>query len=66
MGKRNSYSVLMGKPERNRSLDPCIDWRIILIWILKVIPEGVDLSIWASDRRQWRAVVNTAMDLFVP
>ena len=66
MGRRNSYSVLMGKPERNGLfVGPCIDWRVILKWILKVIPEGVELSVWVTGSGKWRAVVHTTMELFV-
>jgi hypothetical protein len=41
------------------------DWRIILKCILKGL-EGVDWIHLAQDRVQWKALVNTVMNLWVP
>jgi hypothetical protein len=66
--KRNAHRILVGKPERKRSLG-----RSRRRWvgnIKKHIREiGWDRMDWidlAQDRDQWRAVVNTVMNLLVP
>jgi hypothetical protein len=43
-----------------------VDGRIILKWILGKEWEGVDWMKLARERDQWRAVVNTVMNLRVP
>jgi hypothetical protein len=68
MGKRNVYRILVGKPEgkrplgrpRRRSVD---DIKIDLREIGWYSMDWVDL---AQDRDQWRALVNTVMNLQVP
>jgi hypothetical protein len=63
---KNPLRVLIGRPEdMNHSKD--VDGRIILEWILKKIWwEGVDWMNLAQERDQWRALVNTVMNLRVP
>jgi hypothetical protein len=66
--KRNAYMILMGKPEGKRSLG-----RRRCRWVdnikidFREIGRGcmgwIDL---AEDRAQWRALVNTVMNLRVP
>jgi hypothetical protein len=65
---RNAYKILVGKPEGKRPLgrhrhrwkdDITIDLRG-LGW------EGEDWFHLAQERDQWRALVNTVMDLRVP
>jgi hypothetical protein len=52
---------------RDNSEDQGIDGRIILEWIFREMKlEGVDWMHLAQDRDQWRAVVNTVMNLRVP
>jgi hypothetical protein len=49
----NLYKISVGKPERrDHSEDLSVDGRIILKWINL-----------AEDRGQWRALVNTLMNL---
>jgi hypothetical protein len=47
---------------RDHSEDLCIDWKIILKWNLKEI----GWEVVAHNRDQWRALVNTVMNIFVP
>jgi hypothetical protein len=68
MGKRNAYRILVGKPEGKRPLG-----RPRLRWVdsIKMNLRGVrwDSMDWidvARDRDQWRALVNTVMNLRVP
>jgi hypothetical protein len=42
------------------------DWRIILKWIFEKKSGSVDWIYVPQDRRKWRAVVNTAMNLLLP
>jgi len=62
---RNSYSILVRKSEAKRhSGELAVDWRIILEWILgKIGWEVVDWMHLTQDRDQWRAVVNTVMNI---
>jgi hypothetical protein len=57
--KRNAYRILVGKPEGRRSLGRPRRLREIG-W------DGVDWIDMAQDRDQWRALVNTALNLRVP
>jgi hypothetical protein len=66
--KKNAYRILVGKPERNRSLGrPRRRWEDNIRMDLREIGWGgmywIDL---AQDREQWRALVNTVMNLRVP
>jgi hypothetical protein len=54
-----------GQKERDQDQDVG-GWRI-LKWILEIIGwDGMDWIELAQDRDQWRALVNTAMNLQVP
>jgi hypothetical protein len=67
-GKKNAYRILVGKPEGKRPLGrPRRRWvdniKIDLRgreWV------GRDWIELAQDRDQWRALVNTVMNLRVP
>jgi len=68
MGAITAYSILVGKPERKRPLG-----RLRRRWkdnirkdLREICWEGVDWMHMAQDRVQWRAVVNTVMNLWVP
>jgi hypothetical protein len=66
--KRNAYRILVGKPEGKRPLGrPRRRWvDNILMDLGEIGWDGVDWVDLAQDRDQWRALVNTAMNLLVP
>jgi hypothetical protein len=66
--KRNSYMVLVGKPEGKRS-----ERRLSQRWednmrmdLNEIGCDGIDWIDLAQDRDQWRALVNTLMTFQVP
>jgi hypothetical protein len=65
---RNACSILMGKPEGKRPLGrPRRWWMDTIKMVLREI--GWDSMDWidlAQDRYQWRALVNTVINLRVP
>jgi hypothetical protein len=67
-GKRNAYRVLMGKPEGRRPLGRLIRrWEgIIKIDLGEVGWGGIVWINLAPNRDQWRALVNTVMNLRGP
>jgi hypothetical protein len=66
--KRNSYRILVGKPEGKRPLGrPTRRWVDNIKMDLREIGWGeVDWFDMAQDRDQWRALVNTVLNLRVP
>jgi hypothetical protein len=66
--KRNAYRILVGKPEGRRPLGrPRRRWMDNIKMDLREIGwDGVDSVDLAQDRDQWRALVNTVMNLRVP
>jgi hypothetical protein len=61
------YRVLVGRPEGKSPLKPRLRWEDNIKIDLKEI--GMDGANWirlAQDRVQWRAFVNTVMNLRVP
>jgi hypothetical protein len=68
MLKRNAYRILVGKPEGKRPLGKSrCTWENNIKMDLREIGWG-DMG-WidvAQDRDQWRALVNTVMNLRVP
>jgi hypothetical protein len=66
--KRNAYSILMGKPEAKRPLERPRRRREnnIKMDLIEIGWCGMDWIDLAQDRDQWRALVNTVMNLRVP
>jgi hypothetical protein len=66
--KRNAYRILVGKPEGKRPLGTSRRrWvNSIKIDFREIGWDGMDWIDLAQDRSQWRAVVNTVMNLRVP
>jgi hypothetical protein len=66
--KLNAYRIFVGKPEGRRQLGrPSCRWMDNIKKDLREI--GKDAMDWidlVQDRDQWRALVNTAMNLLVP
>jgi hypothetical protein len=65
---RNAYRILVGEPEGKRPLGrPRRRWvDNIKIDLREIAWVGMDWSDLAQDRDQWRALVNTVMNLLVP
>jgi hypothetical protein len=66
--KENAYRILVGKPERKRPLGRSRHrWVDNIKMCLREIGwDGMDWIDLAQDREQWRALVNTVMNLEVP
>jgi hypothetical protein len=66
--RRGAYRVFVGRPEGKRSLErPRRRWEDNIKMDLREI--GIDRANWirlAQNRVQWRAFVNTVMNLGVP
>jgi hypothetical protein len=65
---RNAYRILVGKSEGKRPLGrPRRSWvDNIKMDLGEIGPDGRDWIELAQDRDQWRALVNTVMNLRVP
>jgi hypothetical protein len=66
--KRNAYRILVGKPEGKRpSGRPRHRWvDHVKMDLREIESRGMDWINLARDRHQWRALVNTVMNLRVP
>jgi hypothetical protein len=66
--KRNTYRLLVGKPEGERLLGRlrrrCVDNIKLDMGVIGW--GGVDWIVLAQDRDKWRALVNAVMNLWVP
>jgi hypothetical protein len=67
-GKRNAFRILVGKPEGKRPLGrPRCRWKDNIKMGLREIGwGGMDWIYLAQDRDQWKTLVNTVMNLWVP
>jgi hypothetical protein len=64
---RNAYRILVGKPEGKRPLGrPRHRWVDNIKMDLRERKDGMDWIDLEQDRGQWRALVNTVMNLLVP
>jgi hypothetical protein len=65
---RNAYRILVGKPEGKRPLGrPRCRWvDNIKMGLRQIGWDGMDWIELFQDRDQWRALVNTMMNLRVP
>jgi hypothetical protein len=61
---RNAYRILTGKPERKRPRRRWVD--NIKMDLREIRRDGMDWIDLAQDRVQWKAVVNTVINLRVP
>jgi hypothetical protein len=60
--KRNSYNILVGKPERKRPFGrPMHRWEDIIMNLREVGWENVDWVHLVQDRDPWWALVNTVL-----
>jgi hypothetical protein len=66
--KRNAYRILVGKPEGKRPLGRPSRRREdnIMMDLREIGWGGMDWIDLAPDRDQWRALVNTVVNLLVP
>jgi hypothetical protein len=66
--KRNAYRIMVGKPEGTRPLGrPRRKWvDNIKMGFREICWDAMDWIDLAQDRDQWRALLNTAMNLRVP
>jgi hypothetical protein len=66
--KRNAYRILVGEPEGKRLLRrPRCRWLDNIKMDLRETGwDDVDLIDMAQDKDQWRALVNTVLNLRVP
>jgi hypothetical protein len=66
--KRSAYRILVGKPEGKRPLGRLRRSLVdnIKIDLREIEWDGMDWINLAQDRDQWRALVNTVMNLRVP
>jgi len=63
---RHAYSILVGKPEGKRPLvgPRCRRKDNIIMDFREIRWEGVDWIHLAQSKDQWRATVNTVMEIF--
>jgi hypothetical protein len=66
--RRNAYRILVGKPDGKRPLGrPRCRWVDNIKMDLREIGwDGIDWIELAQDSGQWRALVNTVINLWVP
>jgi hypothetical protein len=64
----NAYKIFVGKSEGNKALGrPMLRWKLNIEMDLRGMGwKGVVWMHLVQDRDQWRAVVNTVMNLWIP
>jgi hypothetical protein len=67
MGEKNAYRLLVGKPEGSRPLGRPRRWWLdnIRMDLVEVRWDDVDWIGMTQDRKRWRALVNSVMNLRV-
>jgi hypothetical protein len=65
---RIAYNIFVGKPDEKRALErPRRRWENnIRMYLRETVWEVADWIYLAQDREQWRAFVNTLMNLRIP
>jgi hypothetical protein len=68
MEMRNTYRILVGKPEGKRPLGrPRLRWvDNIKMDLREIVCDGMDWIDLSQDGEEWKALVNTVMSLLVP
>jgi hypothetical protein len=67
MGERSAYRDLVGNlMQEDHWEEPGVDGMIVLRWIIGKWDGDIDWIDLVQDRAWWRAVVNVAMNLWVP
>jgi hypothetical protein len=68
MGETNAYRILVGKPEGKRPLGRPRRRRVdnIKMDLREIGWGGMDWIDLAQDRDQWRALVNTVINIWAP
>jgi hypothetical protein len=66
--KRNAYRIFVGKPEGKRRMGrPRHRWvDNIKMDLTEIGWDGMDWTDMAQEKYQWRALVNTVLNLWVP
>jgi hypothetical protein len=64
--KRNAYRILVGKPQGGRPRRRWVDNITSKMDLRHICWDGMDWIDLAHNRDQWRAPVNTVMNLRVP
>jgi hypothetical protein len=66
--KRNAYRILVGKPDGKRPLGRLRRRWVdnVKMYLREIGLGGMDWIDLALDRDQWKALVNTVMNLWVP
>jgi hypothetical protein len=64
--KRNANRIFVGKPEGKRPLQQDVGGLIIIRLILETGWGGTGWIDLAQDKDQWRTLVNTVMNFWVP
>jgi hypothetical protein len=66
--KKNTYRILVGKPEGKRPIEKPKRWWVgnIKMNVREIGWDGIDWIVLAEDRDQWKVLVRTVIKLRVP